>query len=701
MPFFGSESPMSGTVEWSFPLLLAGINPVAENQLTGLGHAVTSGHYLGGSQAPTTVGNSFVVPVLGSTTSFDGDSDRVTVSRLAPSAVAVERSGLTGVQTLHEMEAEPSTPVLHTTITSVQAWHDLLSQLGGRITTDSFFPAQLVTQFWSVGAVAFQGSPETELDPTPVINPISVWSTANGELGAPYVPAPAAAADMGFRALVEHLQSNRMPGDTNFFLQSVGDFDPHKLTGFAGAGPGAPLASYSAPVLTGANAASRAALKNQPLEPDGNMSGYAQQPPLLLTNLAGAATLEDPSQFGDTAALAAAPIGSIRVRVAGLRGTVPQQLQKIAAVGQEIRQATGLRVVVTAGASTEPVTIALPATTFGRPALRLSEQWTAVMVALVVLQRADRESLALFVIILVVCALFLAEAALAGVRGRRTEIGVLRALGWGRSQVFVVVLGEVLMLGLLSGLAGTVLSAALIAGLRLALPLWRAALVLPVAIVLSLLAGLVPAWLAARAKPTNALAPAARAPRRRGFPIRSIAGLAFTGLARVPGRCALAAAGLGVGVAALAVLLAAQASFSSSIGDTALAGLVTATTRGTDVISALLAVGLGAAAVADVTYLNLRERAGELAALEASGWGRRQIGALLTIEGLFTALIGAIGGGAVGLVAAGIAFGLTVPVVGGAAAAAVCGTVVAVAGTAAVLRFTADRPLAAVLAADE
>jgi putative ABC transport system permease protein len=305
------------------------------------------------------------------------------------------------------------------------------------------------------------------------------------------------------------------------------------------------------------------------------------------------------------------------------------------------------------------------------------------------------------VIILVVCGLFLAEAALAGVRGRRTEIGVLRALGWGRRQVFVVVLGEVVMLGLLSGLAGTALAAALIAGLRLALPLWRAALVLPVTMVLSVLAGLVPAWLAARAEPTSALAPAARAPRRRGFPIRSIAGLALTGLARVPGRCALAAAGLGVGVAALAVLLAAQASFSTSIGDTALAGLVTATTRGTDVISALLAVGLGAASVADVTYLNLRERAGELAALEASGWGRRQIGVLLTIEGLFTALIGAIGGGAVGLAAAGIAFGLTLPVVGGAAVAAVVGTVVAVAGTAVVLRFTSDRPLAAVLAADE
>ncbi len=695
-----SSGPIEGTVEWSFPVLVAGIDPAQEEQLTGLAGAVTSGHYLAGAATPSSVGNDIVVPLLGSTAAFDGDVDQVTVSRLPAAAVGVARSGERSGQILTALEAQPSTPVLHTSITSAQAWQYLLRQLAGRVTTDIFSPSQIASEYWTVGPVAYQGQPEGQLSPIPVSNPMSVWDAATDVDGAAFVAAPPAAADAGFRALSQHptVSGN---GGGNVLMQTVGDFDPYKLAGFAMAGPGSPLASYSAPILTGADAASRDALEHQPLEPDGNMAGYAQQPPLLLTSLAGAAALEDPLRFGGTQTQAAAPIGSIRVRVAGLRGSVQQQLVKIAAVGQEIRQATGLQVIVTAGASPEAVTVALPAASFGRPALQLSEQWTAVMVALVVLQQADHESLALFVLILVVCALFLAEAALAGVRSRRTEIGVLRALGWGRRQVFVLVLGEVVVLGLLAGVAGTALSAALIAGLKLALPLWRAALVLPVALVLSLLAGLAPAWLAARAEPTSALAPTVRAPRRAGFPVRSITGLAVTGLARVPGRCALAAVGLGVGVAALAVLLAAQMSFSSSIGDSALAGLVTATTRGTDVISALLAVGLGAAAVADVTYLNLRERAGEFAALEASGWGRRQVGVLLTVEGLLTALVGAIGGGGVGLLAAALAFGLSLPVVAGAAAAAAGGTLVALAGTAAVLLLTSDRPLAAVLAADD
>jgi hypothetical protein len=75
------------------------------------------------------------------------------------------------------------------------------------------------------------------------------------------------------------------------------------------------------------------------------------------------------------------------------------------------------------------------------------ERLTGTLRRELVLHQADRESLALLVLILVVCALFLSGAALAGVRGRRTEIGALRAVGWGRRQVFTMVLGEVVTLG--------------------------------------------------------------------------------------------------------------------------------------------------------------------------------------------------------------------------------------------------------------
>jgi hypothetical protein len=432
------------------------------------------------------------------------------------------------------------------------------------------------------------------------------------------------------------------------------------------------------------------------------MAGYAQQPPLLYTTLAGVRALEKlPAANAHNSTQLDAPIGSIRIRVSGLHGTVPQQLDQIAAVGQKIEQLTGLEVIPAAGASPLPVTIGLPAGQYGRPALELSEDWTQTAASLVVLRQANRESVTLLVLVLMVCALFLAGAALAGVRERRREIGALRAVGWGRRQVFTMVLGEVTALGLAAGLTGTALSAGLILGLNLPVPWWRALLVLPVATLLAVLSGLAPSWHAARIPPFSALAPPARAPRRRGRRIRSVTGLAAVGVARVPGRCALAATGLAVGVTGLTVLLATNGAFSDSIGASKLAGLVNGSTRATDLTAVLLTIALSAAGIADVTYLNLRERSGELAALAASGWGRAQLGRLLATESLITAVIGSVAGAATGLAIADAAFGLSARIVGAAAATTLGGTTVALAATITVLICTSGRPLTAALAADE
>jgi len=596
---------------------------------------------------------------------------------------------------------------MHETITGAAAWQDLLAQLGSPSGSQV---AQILGQYWVAGPVTYRAGPGKRLDPVPVSNPVSVWTAGDDINGNYYVQAPPAATDTEFRTLTERLETaggGRIIGTQILTLRLVGTFDPEDLPGFSGSGPGSPLASYRAPLLTGADAASRAALGRQPLEPDGNVAGYAQQPPLLYTTLAGAATIEDTAAgylnhgLGGSDAQTLAPIGSIRVRVSGLRGTVRQKLNKIGVIGEEIAKATGLQVIVTAGASPYPVTIGLPAGKFGRPPLQLTEAWTQTGVALLVLRQADRESLALLVLILVVCALFLSSAALAGVRGRRTEIGALRAVGWGRPAVFTIMLGEVVALGVAAGVAGVGVSALLITAPSLHVPLWRALLVLPVAVFLAVIAGLAPAWVASRIPPAEALMPPARAPRRAGRRIRTVTGLAITGVVRVPGRSLTGAIGLAIGVTGLTVLLAAHVSFATSIGNSALAGLVNGSTRGTDLVSVLLTIGLSAAGIADVAYLNLRERAGELAALMASGWSRRQVGRLLAIEAVVTAVTGSVAGAGAGLALAASAFGLTGRVEAVAGAAAAGGVLVAVAATIALLAFTSGRPLAALLAADE
>ena len=129
------------------------------------------------------------------------------------------------------------------------------------------------------------------------------------------------------------------------------------------------------------------------------------------------------------------------MRVSDVQGFEPIDRARILAVATAIRKATGLQVDITAGSSPTTVDVDLPAGCCGEPALTVAEGWVRKGAALTVLNAVDAKSLVLFVLVLVVCVLFLANGAHASVRSRRTELGVLTCLGWGRAALFRVCAG--------------------------------------------------------------------------------------------------------------------------------------------------------------------------------------------------------------------------------------------------------------------
>ena len=119
----------------------------------------------------------------------------------------------------------------------------------------------------------------------------------------------------------------------------------------------------------------------------------------------------------------------IRVRVAGVTGPNPVSLERIKEVAQLIAVRTHLTVDIVSGSSPAPTAVSLPAGTFRQPQLLLTEDWVKKGVAVAILAAVDKESVLLFTLILVVCALFVANSATAAVRSRRRELGVLACLG--------------------------------------------------------------------------------------------------------------------------------------------------------------------------------------------------------------------------------------------------------------------------------
>jgi putative ABC transport system permease protein len=643
-------------VGWQFPMLVAAVDPAAEARLDGLDHALDSGHYLPENYASLPPGNAFrqgnAFPVLAAADSGIGEYAVNEVQELpAPTAPPVLNTA-----TERRDATQPGTQVLSATTTARQAYQYLL-----RTAATRFSPLNLPA-YWSAGPVHYRRTAGGGLTPVAVHNPVAVWSAgANGVFDPPMDNA-----GPQYRTLTRHAVTTAHTVSPGAML--TGTFSPGRIQVFDPLSR-VPLGPYQPTVAAPANAPSRAALHGGDLRPSLNLGGYVSQPVQLITTLAALPALEN-SKFSDDAQLRRAPISVIRVRVASVTGPDPASLNRIKTVAEQIELRTHLTVDIVAGSSPAPTAITLPATPSGQPALLLTEDWVKKGVAVAILDAVDRSSVALFVLILVVCVLFVANSAAAAVRGRRQELGVLAAVGWTRPRLLGTVLGEVALTGLAAGLLGVALSLPLAAALGLRASPARAGEAIPVAVALALVAGAIPAARAARADPAASVRPPVLAVRRARQP-SGITGLAVVNVLRTPGRALVGAVSLAVGVAALTLLTAITLAFRGAVVGTLLGTVVTVQVRAVDYVAAAATIALGVLAVADTLLISITERAPELATIRAFGWPEPALRRLVVTEGTLIGAAGSVTGAAAGLAGAAAFAGQVRPLLFAAAGAAV------------------------------
>ncbi|GAA4571511.1 hypothetical protein GCM10023176_32400 [Micromonospora coerulea] len=626
------------TEQLTVPFLLAAVDPDAEQRLVGLTDSVVDGRPLRAEDTVTETRLGTVVrrsvPVLTTNRPYLDGALRASFLRLPDARPA----GLPGEELEETLRRGTGTPAGAVQIDLAERYRARLAEGLGDGSGCCSGQLQIITQ---PGGVEYERQPGGTLRAVGV--PPADAAVFGDQREFNPLPRPWLTEDIGSRPL----RRLALPiSDSSRQWDAVGVFDPEKLAGFGDLGK-VPLETYEPPRAEGADDRSRAALGGQPLESSGNPAGYLTAPPLLLTNLASVPKLLE----GGAGPQAKAPISAIRVRVAGVDGYSERSAERVRLVAERIARETGLDVDITLGSSPAPQTVELPAGSFGRPALRLTEDWSALGVASVITQAIDRKSVALFLLVLVVCVLFLGNAVSAAVRDRRSELAVLACLGWSSRRIGALILGEVGALGLAAGLLSLGLAFPLGAALGTHVGWRHAALAVPVALLLALVAGVAPALRAARAHPAAALRPPV-APARWVRRPRTLPGLALVNLVRAPGRTLLGAGALAIGVAALTLVTAAGYAFRGAIVGSLLGDTVSLSVRGPDTMAAVATVLLGAAAVADVLYLNIRDRAAELATLRAIGWTDAALGRLIGYEGLALGLLGALSGAALGLAGA-------------------------------------------------
>jgi putative ABC transport system permease protein len=276
------------------------------------------------------------------------------------------------------------------------------------------------------------------------------------------------------------------------------------------------------------------------------------------------------------------PIGSIRVRVAGVTGNDPLSLARVRAVAQEIARATDLRVDVTVAAT------------------------SAVAIGL------DPGSLELAILVLPLGVAFFANGVSAALIGRRQDLLTLRALGWRRRQLMQQLLLEFAVIAL----GGWILAAAVAIAIRAISPAPPAS-GWPLLGSAAALAATVAAiwWQVHRATAE----PSRRSPRRTGIGVLVIA----------------------LGCAALGQELAVRWVFHGVLVGTVLGRAVVWQSDSGQLAAALMIVALTSLAVADVHWLNAGRRALELRTLHAIGWPAESVVRLIVLDAV---QVGALGG---------------------------------------------------------
>jgi putative ABC transport system permease protein len=687
-PGLGSDVHEPGVVrvgtDVAFPILLAAIDPDEEARLLNLDRTVISGRYLRtGERAKlqrltrTPATYHRLVPVIASTRTYVDEHVEARVERLEiPAGINTARTlaSSTGDKFLAGLEGRV---VASRTLPAEAFYEDALAGI-----YDSPTPKNISGSYWRASPTRYRETSRLRLHPRVVRNPLSVWRADPFPGGArAYEQIAPANADIQFRRLHARVGSIywdrfEVPGGQVMktpVMRIIGRYDPRRLPGFSPLSR-VPLETYYPPELLPADDMSRRALRGKPLLPSQNIGDYVAQPPLFLTTLEAMRPFLRPKYYAG--AREGAPISVIRVRVKGVTGPDELSHERVKAVATEIHERTGLQVDITAGSSPRTLLVDLPPGKFGRPRLLLEEGWSKKGVSVSFLEALDEKRLGLLALILVSCGFFVANGAFASVRSRRRELGTLLCLGWSQAAIFSVVLAELALIGLAAGLLGSGVAGALASAFSLDVSVARSALVAPLALAVAVVAGIVPALRAARMRPLEAVtAPVIAGERRR--PIRRLAALALANVRRVPGRSLIAVAALAVGVAALTLLVAINQAFQGTLVGTLLGEAISVQIQALDFLTVGLVVALATLSLADVLFLNLRERAAELVTLRTVGWDDRQLARVIAMEALSLGLFGSLVGAGVGFLL-GVELGISFrPLVFAAAAGVVGGAVVA------------------------
>ena len=606
----------ASSVAFGIPMVIAGIDPVAEARLAGLDHCLVDGRYLGSLDTPVVhaasgsrLGSIVLPALLSSRTSLD-ESVAVKVDRIDdPTLASASSAGLSSLDGWRPIESRQWT--------AQDFYQTVFDQLhGGLAFSNSYTPGDV--RYSSAGSRLTAMTLQPDL---------SIYSPSQfGE------SAPPDALDDWFRPVAVRASVDYTKGKgTAPIFNPVGRYNPDCLASFNPLA-GGKLETYAPPTVTLPD--------GRHLGPNASLGGYVNAPPSALTNLASIRALEDPSRYAGSPG--DAYISAIRIKVSGVDHPGLEAEHRLTTVAAQIKEETQLQVDIVKGASPRQLQIGLPAGKFGRPALIVTEPWSAKGVAFVFSRAITEQNLALFYLTLLGAAGLVGQSTYTSVKRRRREFGMLRAVGWPRWRIALLVELELLLVAVVAGAIAALAGGPIATRLGFGVSLFQIALAVPVAVGTALVASVVPAILVSRAPVVDVL--------RRPSKVRKshrLHGTFQIGVLDLLNEwrweALIGASAIALGSALIGVVVLIAAGFRGQLDVTVLGGYLSEQVRPFHLALGLVVALIGTITVAQISTLAYLERRRHIAVLRAIGWPTRAVTAMIGAQAATQAAGGCLG----------------------------------------------------------
>ncbi|MFL5694252.1 MAG: FtsX-like permease family protein [Ktedonobacteraceae bacterium] len=676
--FNGGGAPQTFQSIDTGPFLLTAIDPTAENQLVHLDQHITNGRMFTNQDTlqkdPNFNGSNisyYKVPLLLQQQLQGQTNLHITFKRLTTQAIdpqqVLNRGGISylthlpGQQTVLSQDA----PTIQNSLINVSrqgyvpalywdghSWQSIYALGGSTNMSFLYQPSGLTYQPTK--------APNGQSGAAYTLIPSGIQHAPGGSKAVQLTPELAPSTQQGpevaFRNLTPlHVSETKQPPYTSAYYETqfVGQFTNTSISSqFSNPLNWLPETTYaSQPVQMRYDTQGRP-VPSTPIYPTTNPAGFTLQPPVALTTLAAAQRL-----LGDKS------ISVIRVRVAGVSSANEASWNKIAQVAQQIRQTTGLRVLVTLGSSPQPTLVYVPGLALGQtgstqpiaPLGWVQDSWIYIGAAVVYLAQLGSTRVLFLGAILLVCLGYLIVTFSALATTQRKEFAVLSALGWRPWQPIRLFLAQALVLAFSGGVVGIIV-ALLIATLFGATPILLIVIwTLPTILLLGLISVLSPLWNIWHIRPAEALRAGSTVTQRGGLRLRlssllpPLIALSLSNLTRLRLRAVIAIGSIFFSALLLTVLFSGLLAFRQSLQGTLLGNYVLLQTQIPQIAGAVFAVILTFLSVADLFLLQVRERQQEIGLLRAVGWRPVFVQRMFIQEGLLLALCGALPGNLVAL----------------------------------------------------